>query len=203
MRKNRKIFKLHYKTPTILTCLGAAGVIATSILSSKATLKVNDLLKQTVEETNEPVIETTAPVIETTEPIETIVSDVGEEVVETTEATESTKPVEVVETVKPTTSTEKQYLGRFKLTAYCACSKCCGQWANGITATGTKATQGRTIAVDPKTIPYGSKVIINGHTYIAEDCGGSIKGNRIDVYFDSHKEALNFGVQYADVYLGS
>ena len=55
MRKNRKIFKLHYKTPTILTCLGAAGVIATSILSSKATLKVNDLLKQTVEETNEPV----------------------------------------------------------------------------------------------------------------------------------------------------
>lgn len=91
-------------------------------------------------------------------------------------------------------------LGEFKLTAYCACLKCCGK-TDGITATGTKATQGRTIAVDPKVIPYGSEVIINGHTYIAEDCGGAIKNNRIDVYFDSHQEALNFGVQYAEVFL--
>lgn len=91
------------------------------------------------------------------------------------------------------------YLGEFKLTAYCPCTKCCGK-NDGITATGTKATAGRTVAVDPKKIPYGTELIINGNTYIAEDCGGVIKGNIIDIYFDSHKEALNFGVQYADVF---
>lgn len=96
---------------------------------------------------------------------------------------------------------EPYNLGEFKLTAYCPCSKCCGKWADGITSTGTTAVQGKTIAVDPGVIPYGTEVIINGNTYIAEDCGGAIKGNRIDVYFDSHSEALKFGVQYADVYI--
>ena len=86
----------------------------------------------------------------------------------------------------------------FKLTAYCPCMQCCGK-TDGITASGTKATEGRTIAVDPDVIPFGTEVIINGHTYIAEDKGGAIKDNRIDVYFDSHQDALEFGVQYADV----
>ena len=94
-----------------------------------------------------------------------------------------------------------KYLGRFKLTAYCNCSKCCGKWAGGPTKSGTMPKQGRTIAVDPKIISLGSKVIINGITYTAEDTGSSIKNKRIDVYFDSHKEALNFGVKYADVYV--
>ena len=93
-------------------------------------------------------------------------------------------------------------LGRFKLTAYCACPKCCGEWADGITYTGTKATQGRTIAVDPDVIPLGSVVIINGREYVAEDIGGAIDGNRVvDIFFNSHAEALEFGVQYADVSL--
>lgn len=92
-------------------------------------------------------------------------------------------------------------LGEFELTAYCSCSECCGKWADGITATGTKATAGRTIAVDEDVIPYGYEVIINGHTYVAEDCGGAIIGKRIDVYFDSHSEALEFGRQTANVLL--
>lgn len=91
-------------------------------------------------------------------------------------------------------------LGTFKFTAYCPCSKCCGK-SDGITKTGVKATQGRTIAVDPKVIPLGSIVIIDGHEYIAEDVGGSIKENRIDLFFDSHKEALDFGVQYKEVFV--
>ena len=49
-------------------------------------------------------------------------------------------------------------------------------------------------------IPMGSHVIIDGHEYIAEDTGGAIKGNRIDVFFDSHQDALNFGVKYMTVY---
>ena len=55
-------------------------------------------------------------------------------------------------------------LGEFKLTGYCACEYCCGK-TDGITATGTKATSGRTIAVDPSIIPYGSLVKINGREY--------------------------------------
>lgn len=94
---------------------------------------------------------------------------------------------------------QPENLGEFKLTAYCTCSKCCGEWSDGITYTGVKATPGRTIAVDPEVIPLGSTVYINGFEYIAEDIGGAIEGNRIDVLCSSHEEALEFGVQYADV----
>ena len=96
-------------------------------------------------------------------------------------------------------------MGVFKITAYCACHKCCGKYpghpAYGITATGTKATQGRTIAVDPNVIPLGSEVVIEGDTFIAEDTGGAIKGNRIDIYISDHDTALCFGVQHKNVYV--
>lgn len=89
----------------------------------------------------------------------------------------------------------------FVITAYCHCEKCCGK-SDGVTATGRKAKQGRTVAVDPNVIPYGSVVYIDGvGDYIAEDCGGKIKGNRIDIYFDSHKDALEFGKQEHKVYV--
>lgn len=107
----------------------------------------------------------------------------------------------IVET-QPTTNqvTEvHEYIGNFKITHYCICKKCCGKSPShpyyGITATETRATPGRTIAVDPRKIPYGTKVIIDGHTYIAEDCGGAIKGNRIDICVASHSEALQKGVK--------
>lgn len=98
---------------------------------------------------------------------------------------------------------EFQNLGTFKLTAYCACPECCGNWADGITFTGTEATPGRTIAVDPDVIPLGSTVEINGQTYVAEDIGGAIQGNRIDIFFPSHADALQFGVQHAEVLLNT
>lgn len=100
-------------------------------------------------------------------------------------------------------------LGTFKLTAYCSCSKCCGKWAynrpNGIVygAIGEELKEGYSIAVDPDIIPYRTEVIINGHAYKAQDCGGAIKGNRIDVYFNNHDDALEFGVQYAEVFVES
>lgn len=105
-----------------------------------------------------------------------------------------------VEAEQATEQPKLRSLGTFKLTAYCACSRCCGK-CDGITATGTKATAGRTIAVDPSKIPYGTEVIICGHTYVAEDCGGAINGNKIDIFFNSHAEALKFGVQYAEVFV--
>lgn len=101
---------------------------------------------------------------------------------------------------------EDIYLGDYTLTAYCACAKCCGKWANGYTATGTLATEGRTIAVDPDVVPYGSKVLLiwpdgTQHEYIAEDCGSAINGNRIDVFIADHEAARVFGVQHAAAYL--
>ena len=101
-------------------------------------------------------------------------------------------------------------LGEFKITAYCACEECCGKSpdhpAYGITATGTTATQGRTIAVDPDVIPYGTEVRFIGpdgemHTYTAEDTGGAIDGNEIDLYFEDHEEARIWGVQTREVFL--
>lgn len=98
-----------------------------------------------------------------------------------------------------------EYLGDYTLTAYCACAKCCGK-TDGITATGTLATAGRTIAVDPGVIPYGSRVLLiwpdgTQHEYIAEDCGSGVNGRHADVFFESHEAARQFGVQHAAAYL--
>lgn len=68
-----------------------------------------------------------------------------------------------------------------------------------MTSTRTVATANRTIAVDPRVIPYGSKVKIDGKEYIAEDCGGAIKGNRIDIFVDNHDNTLEQGVRYLNV----
>ena len=92
-------------------------------------------------------------------------------------------------------------LGVFKITHYCPCSICCGPYANGITSTGVTATTNHTIAVDPSVIPYGSKVVINGQVYVAEDCGGAIKNKRIDIYVATHAEGEAKGTYDTEVYL--
>ncbi len=91
-------------------------------------------------------------------------------------------------------------IGTYKITGYCGCSSCCGK-TDGVTASGTQATAGRTIAADTTKLPFGTKVVIDGHTYTVEDRGGAIKGNKIDVYFSSHSKALQWGVRYCDVYV--
>lgn len=78
------------------------------------------------------------------------------------------------------------------VSAYCSCTKCCGK-TNGITASGAKATANHTIAA-PSTYKFGTKIEIAGMgIYTVEDRGGAITGNKIDVYFNSHSEALQFG----------
>ena len=99
-----------------------------------------------------------------------------------------------------------KYLGVFKVYAYCACQKCCGKNAHGVTATGTKVKEGRTIAVDPKVIPLGSTVYIKykgkTHKYIAEDTGGEwIQGFKIDKYTKSHSACLQWGIKKCKVYV--
>ena len=94
--------------------------------------------------------------------------------------------------------TAQPVVEEYVITAYCHCVKCCGK-SDGITASGEKAVEGVTVAADTNILPFGTKVIIDGNTYIVQDRGGAIKGNRIDLYFDSHQEALNFGRQTKQV----
>ena len=101
-----------------------------------------------------------------------------------------------------TTASSSDYgelLGTFKLTAYCNCSICSGQWAGGPTASGTTPTQGRTVAM--AGVPFGTKLIINGQIYTVEDRGTPY--GHVDIYFNDHNEASDFGVQYAEVYLAN
>ena len=105
-----------------------------------------------------------------------------------------------ISNVNATNEMYGQNLGNFQITYYCACEICCNK-ADGITATGTPVVEGQTIAVDPRVIPYGTKVIIGGHIFTAEDCGGAIQGNHIDIYVNNHAEATTLGVTNADVFL--
>ena len=90
---------------------------------------------------------------------------------------------------------KKGWTHEFHVTAYCGCYSCSEGYGTQ-TSTGVTAEAGRTIAVDPDVVPYGSKVQINGHTYVAEDCGGAINGYEIDIYMDEHSSTDRFGSQY-------
>ena len=119
-----------------------------------------------------------------------------------------TKPVNKIVTVQKKTETSRSASKSrtsttvingetYKVTAYCSCSKCCGK-TTGRTASGTKATAGRTAAA-PAKFAFGTKLNIGGKIYTVEDRGGAIKGNRIDIYVNSHSAALQWGVKYLPV----
>lgn len=92
-------------------------------------------------------------------------------------------------------------------TAYCPCYQCSGGWGHQ-TASGARARVGL-IAVDPRVIPLGTRLYItskDGTSWsygyaVAADTGGAIKGNRIDLFFNTHSECLNFGRRGAKVYV--
>lgn len=142
---------------------------------------------------------------QTTKPIKEVEVQQPEDVTTSQEETNTTSETindEIVESKDDeTVESTNDYisLGTFRITAYCNCSICCGKWAGGPTASGVMPKAGRTIAVDPKVIPLGTKVIIGGKTYVAEDTGGAIKGKKIDMYFASHSDALAWGVKYKNV----
>ena len=93
-----------------------------------------------------------------------------------------------------------QNLGSFRITGYCACRKCSAGWG-GRTSSGAMAVSRRTVAVDPRVIPMGSRLLINGQVYVAEDVGGGVKGNHVDIYCDSHAQAKSLPFQSAQVFL--
>ena len=92
-------------------------------------------------------------------------------------------------------SSQGKYLGNFTLTAYCNCAQCCGT-AGNLTASGTVPTAGRTVAM--AGVPFGTQLLINGNVYTVEDLGTPY--GHVDIYCNSHSEALSFGLQSAEVY---
>lgn len=97
------------------------------------------------------------------------------------------------------TSSNGEYLGTYTLTAYCGCEVCNGGNA-GITAMGVEPSEGWTVACN--SLPLGTQISINGNVYEVQDTGNMDDGT-IDIFMNSHDEALNFGVQSADVYVVS
>ena len=91
-------------------------------------------------------------------------------------------------------------LGKFEITYYCT-GACCNGNSLGITASGRRLTPEVSIAVDPRIIPLGSKVRIGGKVYRADDTGGAIVGNRIDVCVSSHAKACRLGRTRKTVYV--
>ena len=99
------------------------------------------------------------------------------------------------------TTKQGESMGKFTVTAYCTCKVCCGVYSGrNRTASGTIPTSNRTIAVDTSVIPFGTKVVINGQVYVAEDRGSAIVGNRIDMFFMTHIEAARWGRKVFEVY---
>lgn len=128
----------------------------------------------------------------------------AETVKETEEETETEAETEA-ETVAKVETDNLECLGEYTITAYCHCEKCCGK-SDGITATGTETIANRTVAVDARNIPHGTRLVIDGIEYVAEDSvsrrtAGKYDGKIIDIYFATHEEALNYGKQIKEVFL--
>jgi len=92
---------------------------------------------------------------------------------------------------------------RMRVTAYCPCSLCCGRSADGRTANGHIIKRWDRFVAAPRNYPFGTEFIVprynGGKPIKAIDRGGTIKGNCLDVFFQSHKQAAKWGVKYLDV----
>ena len=110
------------------------------------------------------------------------------------------RPV-VVQTSIEAQEPELVSIGTFTAYAYCPCETCCGQWSGGPTASGVMPEEGRTVAADWDVLPAGTEIYIDGIGWrTVEDTGGAIRGNTIDIFFESHAEAAAFGVREVKLY---
>jgi len=158
----------------VITILLLLTATITFSLSSKDIQPVEEKKEIVVEENQEKeIVPEKKPIIE-------------EQVI--TPKKEESKPKEqnvIVEETKEIDGETLVYIGTYHITGYDICVQCCGK-SDGITASGTYATPGRTIAM--KGYPYGTKVYIEGLGYrIIEDTGG-FSSNTIDVVCNNHSE---------------
>jgi len=90
-----------------------------------------------------------------------------------------------------------------RVTAYCWCRKCCGKHSDGITANGHRIRLRDTFVAADKMYSFGTEMVIPGYNNSQPvkvlDRGGAIRGNRLDVFFNSHQRAKVWGVRYLPV----
>jgi 3D (Asp-Asp-Asp) domain-containing protein len=111
--------------------------------------------------------------------------------------------IDTLDTVHYETSIFKKYTEKeFEVTAYCPCEKCCGKWAKVPDskrqwADGTKFSRNAHVVAGPKWMKFGTKLMVPGYNndkiVICKDRGGAIKGYKLDLFFKTHKEALQWG----------
>ena len=89
-------------------------------------------------------------------------------------------------------------MGQFKLTAFCPCYECSSHYGR-LTHSGKMARSNHTVAADLSLMNLGDKITIDGKEYFVEDSGGAVKGDVIDIFFDTHEEVDAFGVKYGEV----
>jgi 3D (Asp-Asp-Asp) domain-containing protein len=150
--------------------------------------------------TARPVI-TTSP----TAPKAAVVSAVGKSIVAAAPTAELLREAVTASAMIPSTAiTHKLRTIRMEVTAYCPCTKCCGENAQGLTASGHDVSynNSRFVAADTDHLPFGTRLVIPGYAGGAVeviDRGGAIKGNKLDVFYPTHEEALEWGRQWVDV----
>ena len=93
------------------------------------------------------------------------------------------------------------YLGEFQVTGYCSCTICCGEKEERLTKSETVPRASHTVAADPSVIPLGTRIVIDDVVYTVEDTGKAVEGMRLDIFFDSHEEAVRYGRKEKYVYL--
>ena len=192
----------------ILYGLFAIGILIGAALGSTLTWAVMALTKAEAASfapTEPETIDANLVATEAQEKIEEPIDSAVESAVETVTEEATTVVAEPVEELR------SYQVGTCEITAYCSCVTCCGIWSEDHpsrvgtgyvqkTASGTIPTAGRTVAVDTDVIPMGAVVWINGVSYIAEDTGSAVKGKVVDVFFDDHETARQFGRQTAEIY---
>lgn len=114
--------------------------------------------------------------------------------------TEAQEQLNAEKASNPAASGNLRSLGMFRTTGYCPCYGCSEGWGRK-TSTGAIAVSNHTIAVDPRVIPYGSRVMIDGVIYTAEDRGGGVRGHHIDIFFDTHAQTRQHGSRMQEIFL--
>lgn len=114
----------------------------------------------------------------------------------------STESITETNTEQPKQSEEWESI-EMRVTAYCPCPQCCGEYSDGITACGHEIQPGDTFVAADSRYSFYTEMLIPGYSNSRPvkvlDRGGAIKGNRLDVFFATHEEALEWGVQYLKV----
>ena len=217
--KDTKIYSYRFYIMTFLVTIAIVGLVATISVGSRAQeaseyygtfIVTQDFIPTTTVE-----ITNTSEVVSTSAPTTIIETTTSKKPTTTKKLTTTAAPTtKVVATTKRQTTTPSaaengKYLGKFKITVYCACRKCCGKYADNrpVDKNGNPIVYGAhgrvlipqySIATDPKVIPSGKEVVIDGRVYRADDTGGAVKGNVIDIYCGTdHAEALKIASQYS------